>query len=152
MAVAAIVLLADDDDALPILLENAIRRSGHDIYLRWVADGSEAIQYLSRTGEYADAGKYPFPSLLLLDLKMPKVTGFEVLEWKRTQPHLESLPVVIWSSSGLPSDQERAERLGAASYFVKPMETEGFMELIECLEQYQQTGLKQSFPQAGAAA
>jgi CheY-like chemotaxis protein len=139
MAMAPIVLLADDDDAVPILLEYAIRRSGHDIYLRRVADGDEAIQYLSRKGEFADCAKYPFPSLLLLDLKMPKVTGFEVLEWKREQPNLESLPVVIWSSSNLAQDRERAERLGAVSYFEKPMETGGFLELLECLLRYQQS-------------
>src|ERR1700761_5131218 len=126
MVFGSTVLLADDDDALSILLEHAIQRSGCDIFLKCVGDGNEAIQYLSRKGEYADVRKYPFPSLLLLDLKMPKVTGFEVLEWKRTQPQLEILPVVIWSSSGLPEDRERAERLGAAEYFGKPMEIEGF--------------------------
>ena len=144
MAAVLTVLLADDDDALSILLENAIHRGGHDVSLKWVCDGEEAIRYLSRTGEYADDGKYPFPSVLLLDLKMPKVTGFEVLEWKRTEPRLESLPVVVWSCSSLPEDKERAERLGAASYFVKPMETEGFLELIEYLKTYQREGLNQS--------
>jgi CheY-like chemotaxis protein len=146
MATASTVLLADDDDALSMLLERAIHRSGDVISLKWVGDGDEAIQYLSRTGQYADSGEYPFPSLVLLDLKMPKVTGFEVLQWKRTQPHLESLPVVIWSSSGLAEDKKRAERLGALSYFVKPMETEGFLELIEYLKCHQREGLNQACP------
>jgi|SRR3569833_1930768 len=133
MATTTTVLLADDDDALSILLENAIHRSGQAITLTWVADGDEAIRYLSRTREFSNEHKFPFPSVLLLDLKMPKVTGFEVLEWIRTQPRLASLPVVIWSSSGLPEDKRRAETLGAISYFVKPMESAGFLELIEYL-------------------
>ncbi|HLX68197.1 MAG TPA: response regulator [Verrucomicrobiae bacterium] len=132
------MLIADDDNALPLLLEHAIEKSGHDVSLKWVPDGDVAIQYLSRQGDYADVEKYPFPSVLLLDLKMPRVTGFEVLEWKRTQPQLETLPVVIWSSSDLPEDKERARRLGATSYFVKPMETGGFMELLAYLKQFHQ--------------
>lgn len=88
----------------------------------------------SNVGEYADSEKYPFPSLVLLDLKMPRMNGFEVLEWKRNQPELDALPVVIWSSSDLAADRERAHRLGATSYFVKPMEAEGFIEIIEHLK------------------
>lgn len=130
------VLLVDDDEAVSILLEHAIERGGHDISLKWVSDGSEAIQYLSQQGDYADSYRFPFPSLILLDLKMPKVTGFEVLEWKQTQPELEDLPVVIWSSSDLTEDRERAHRLGATSYFLKPMDTDGFRELMEHIERY----------------
>ena len=147
MAVVRTVLLADDDEALAMLLERAIHRNGDGISLKCVADGDEAIEYLSRKGQYSDDDKYPFPSLLLLDLKMPKVTGFEVLEWKRTQQHLRSLPVVIWSSSGLDADKERAERLGAVSYFVKPMETGGFAELVEYLKCYHAEGLSELSPQ-----
>lgn len=130
------ILLVDDDEALPFLLEHAIERSHHDICIKWVSDGGAAIQYLSREGEYADRGKFPFPSLVLLDLKMPRVNGFEVLAWKQTQPQLEELPVLIWSSSDLTEDRERAHSLGAISYFLKPMDTDGFRELVEHLERY----------------
>ena len=73
---------------------------------------------------------------MLLDLKMPRMNGFEVLEWKRLQPKLEKVPVVIWSSSCLDTDEDRALQLGASSYFIKPMETSGFVELLKSLETF----------------
>jgi CheY-like chemotaxis protein len=146
MAPALTVLLADDDDALSILLENAIHQSGRDISVKWVTDGDEAIRYLARLEQYADDEKFPIPSLMLLDLKMPRVTGFEVLEWKLVQAHLQWLPVIIWSSSDLAADKERAERLGAAAYFVKPMESGGFLKLVEYLARYEQPAHVPSAP------
>lgn len=127
------VLLVDDDEAISLLVEHAIRRSRLEIKLCAVTDGEEAVEYLLRNGKYADAAAYPFPSLMLLDLKMPRMNGFEVLEWKRTQPQLESLPVAIWSSSDLARDIERALELGAVAFFVKPLGTEGFVELLNGL-------------------
>ncbi len=134
---AITLLLADDDDSIALLLEHAIHRCGHDVTLKWVSDGEGAIQYLTHIGTFAHTTKYPIPAALLLDLKMPKVNGFEVLEWKRKQPHLEALPVVVLSSSELPQDKERAFALGANAYFVKPMELTGFEDIIIRLEQYQ---------------
>lgn len=131
-----VILLVDDDDALPLLLQHAIKRSGLGMELRAVGDGEEAVLYLERKGKYEDAVKYPIPSLILLDLKMPRMTGFEVLEWKRLQPQLEKVPVVIWSSSCLEADQHRGLQLGASAYYVKPMETSGFVELLKALEAY----------------
>ena len=130
------LLLIDDDDALPLLLWHAIKRSGLAIELHSVGDGEEAVLYLDRKGEYEDSVKYPVPSLILLDLKMPRMNGFEVLEWKRLQPQLEKVPVVAWSSSCLEADRVRALQLGASSYFVKPMETKGFVELVRALNAY----------------
>ena len=130
----SIVLLVDDDDSLPLLLHLAIKRTGLPLELHCVCDGEKAVKYLSRKGEYEDHARHPFPSLVLLDLKMPRMTGFEVLEWKRTQPQLEHVPVVIWSSSSLQEDRERALQLGASSYFVKPMEASGFEELLKAIE------------------
>lgn len=124
------VLLVDDDDSLRLLLEHAIKQCGLPIELHSVGDGAEAVQYLARNGGSE------FPSLVLLDLKMPRMNGFEVLKWKRTQPQLESMPVIVWSSSCLEEDKEQALQLGAASYFVKPMETTGFVELLKALESY----------------
>ena len=129
------ILLVDDDDSLPLLLHLAIKRNGLPIQLSCVGDGEEAVSYLTRTAGTEDI-KHPLPSLILLDLKMPRMTGFEVLEWKRTQPQLERIPVIIWSSSSLEQDKERALQLGATSYFVKPMEPEGFVELLKALEAY----------------
>ncbi|HLX70862.1 MAG TPA: response regulator [Verrucomicrobiae bacterium] len=129
------ILLVDDDDSLSLLLHLAIRRSGRLIQLSYVGDGQEAVAYLTPNAGTGDIN-HPLPSLILLDLKMPRMNGFEVLEWKRTQPRLEKIPVIIWSSSSLAQDKERALQLGATSYFVKPMETEGFVELLKALETY----------------
>lgn len=132
----SVILLVDDDDALPLLLQHAIKRSGLGIDLQAVGDGEEAVLYLDRKGKYEDVLKYPLPALILLDLKMPRMTGFEVLEWKRLQPQLEKVPVVIWSSSCLEADKHRGLQLGASSYYVKPMETNGFVDLLKSLETY----------------
>lgn len=130
------VLLVDDDESISFLLKHALKRSGLAIELRSVGDGEQAVDYLTRRAEYNDDARYPIPSVILLDLKMPRMNGFEVLEWKRLQPQLEKVPVVIWSSSDLAADQERAMQLGAVSYFVKPLETAGFVDLLKALDAY----------------
>ena len=83
-----------------------------------VRDGQEAISYLSEE---------PRPDLLLLDLKMPKMNGFDVLRWVRANPEMRNLPVVVFSSSDLPEDKERAKELGAREYFVKGSNWEEFV-------------------------
>lgn len=128
------VLLVDDDDAFSLLVQHAIQQSGLQIELHSVFDGDEAVQYLMRQGKFFDSAAYPFPSLILLDLKMPRMNGFEVLEWKRTQPQLNSLPVAIWSSSSLAADKQRALELGAIAFFEKPLETQGFVVLLNNLK------------------
>jgi CheY-like chemotaxis protein len=79
-----------------------------------------ALDYLAGTGNYADRDKYPFPSLVLLDLKLPYVLGLDVLKWIRSRNHLQLLPVVVLTASGERSDLERAYRAGANSFMVKP--------------------------------
>jgi CheY-like chemotaxis protein len=86
---------------------------------------------LQGTGSYADRVKCPLPSLLLLDLKMPRKDGFEVLEWIRSQPDFFALRVVVLSSSEVQSDIDRAYELGANSYLVKPDEFENYLQLTE---------------------
>src|SRR5260221_8898276 len=96
---AAIVLHADDDpnDLLPV--KHACRAANLPFSLESVSDGGVAIAYLSGQTNYGDRARYPFPALVLLDLKMPRRTGFEVLEWIRGQPNLKRLPVIILTSS-----------------------------------------------------
>ena len=83
-----------------------------------VRDGAEALDYLMRRNEFADRSPGN-PAVLLLDLKMPKVTGFEVLQWIKKTPKLRNLPVVVWSNSALDEDKQRAMDLGATDYVVK---------------------------------
>lgn len=124
------VLLVDDDEEFLMLVRFALKKSGLQASLQYVADGDEAIRYLSHTGNFTDETKNPFPSLVLLDLKMPRVSGFQVLEWKCSQPGLSELPFVVISSSGLARDRERAASLGARAYLVKPSDVEELIGIV----------------------
>jgi CheY-like chemotaxis protein len=101
-----------------------------------VPDGQEAISYLAGEGIYSDRSQHPEPCLLLLDLKMPKVNGFEVLEWLREQPPLrDNLPVIVLSSSAQDVDVRRAFELGAHEYLVKASSFERLREMVERIKQ-----------------
>jgi CheY-like chemotaxis protein len=93
-----------------------------------------AMDYLSGSGAYADRQKFPLPCLVLLDLNLPMRAGLEVLEWIRQQPNLKKLVVVVFSSSALSTDIDRAYELGANSYITKPMELEKTMEIAQLLK------------------
>jgi CheY-like chemotaxis protein len=101
-----------------------------------VSDGEEAVAYLKGEGKYADRYEYPLPSLLLLDLKMPRKNGFEVLEWIREQPGLRRLRVVVLTTSDAPDDIDRAYELGANAFMVKPLERGQFLELTNAIKGY----------------
>src|SRR5205807_5891563 len=96
----------------------------------------EAIEYLKGEGKFADRQEHPLPSLLLLDLNMPLRNGFEVLEWLRLQPGLRRLLVIVFTSSQLPEDVNRAFELGANSYLVKPHDFKKLEETARYLEEY----------------
>src|SRR5438270_2740248 len=96
-----LVLHVDDDPNDTALLQAAISRAGVHFQLHNIHDAEQTICYLAGQGVYADRARYPFPSLILLDLKMPRQTGFEILRWIRSRPELSDLPVVILSGSEL---------------------------------------------------
>src|SRR5258706_11064320 len=100
------ILLAEDDRDEVFLLRRAFRQAGlpHDIFE--VRDGAATIEYLKGTPPFNDRARYPLPQLLLLDLKMPKVNGFEVLAWLETQAEFGSLPAVVLSSSVFLADSQ----------------------------------------------
>lgn len=79
---AGVILLVDDDDSLQLLIPRAVEKANVQISFNFAADGDETMKYLGGKGPYSNRRKYPFPDLMLLDLKMPRVGGFEVLEWK----------------------------------------------------------------------
>jgi len=124
-----VILVADDDDDDVFLLRRAFSQAGFSYPIVSVHNGSEAIQYLGGAGCYGDRQRYPWPSLVLLDLKMPVVSGFEVLAWAQQRQEMRGLPAVILSSSGFDSDIERARELGACDYFVKPQDLNALVEL-----------------------
>jgi len=130
------ILVADDDAQDTMLVKMAVDRASLCLRLETVKDGEEAIDYLMGHSRYADRHTYPFPSMLLLDLKMPKLSGFDVLDFVRGQPGLKQLPIVIFSSSDDPKDIRRAYDAGANSYLCKPHSNDDLAALLRALEGY----------------
>jgi len=128
-----LVLAAEDEESDALLLQLAFDRAGLPNSLVIVRDGQEAIEYLSRCLPHADGYSDPLPSLLLLDLKMPRMTGFEVLAWLMDKPQFKDLPAVVLSSSSHESDIRRARELGAWDYHIKPHGLHQFVQLIQQL-------------------
>jgi CheY-like chemotaxis protein len=133
---SGVILLAEDREDDIVLIRKAFSKASFLNPLHVVRDGEEAIAYLSGTGHYANRPEYPLPELLLLDLKMPKVDGFEVLSWIRRQPDLAALRVVVLTSSDRIQDVNRAYQLGANSFLVKPVDFEHFVEVTKALKGY----------------
>src|ERR1041385_4660768 len=123
----ATILLVVDNPEDAFMVGRAFQKVGVTNPLVVVREGEQAIQYLMGAGEYADRGQFPIPQLILLDLCMPGMAGFEVLAWLRQQPELRHLPVVILTTSTYSSDVRRAYQLGAKSFLIKPTD---FIERI----------------------
>src|SRR5438132_9641097 len=132
----AVILLGDDSDDEVMLSRRAFRDAKLLNPLQVVRDGDEAIAYLKGEGRYANRAEYPLPALLLLDLKMPRKNGFEVLEWIRQQPTLSGLRVVVLTGSTEIRDVNRAYQLGANSFLVKPVEFDQFVSVIRAVGGY----------------
>jgi CheY-like chemotaxis protein len=131
-----VILLIDDDDAFEFFIGRAMEKARVHAALHYLSSGEQCIQYLTRNGNDQDADESPMPSVMVLDLKMQGISGFRVLEWKRQQPHLRAIPVVVFSSSGLQQDRQFALSLGAAEYCVKPMDMNDLIPFVKILEQY----------------
>lgn len=112
------VLLVDDSEDDRLFMRLALRNHPSLVVIGEVCDGEDAISYLSGLAKFADRSAFPFPDVMLLDLKMPRRTGFEVLQWLQTQP-FKDLIVIVVSGSILPQDVERSLALGAAAYHGK---------------------------------
>ena len=129
-----VILVADDDENDAYFIERALKEAQVANPLRRVRDGEEAIAYLKGEGGYGDREKFPLPHLMLLDLKMPRKNGFEVLEWVRGQPGLKRLPVIILTSSKEDSDINHAYDLGANTYLVKPSKPESLLDMAKAIK------------------
>ena len=125
------VLYVEDEENDYALLKLAAKRCGTPFALQYAADGDQAIAYLNGAGAYADREEYPFPDLVLLDLKMPRLDGFEVIRWIRDNPLTKTLPVVVLAGSSFRADIRRALELGANSYAAKPAKFEELQVLID---------------------
>ena len=130
------VLLVEDDPNDVALTRRAFARSGFTNPLEVVTDGEQAIAYLAGEPPYADRQRHPLPILVLLDLKLPRKSGFDVLGWLRGVPDVRRLPVVVLTSSAQSPDINRAYDAGANSYLVKPVAFENLLALVRTLGLY----------------
>src|SRR6266480_399402 len=131
------VLLVEDDLNDIFLVKRAFKMAQLQNPLQVVTDGQEAILYLRGDGKYADRETHPLPKLIVMDIKMPRRTGFEVLEWvKGNGRPLRRIPIVIVSSSNNPHDINRAYELGANAYMVKPVNFKEVEHLFESITHY----------------
>lgn len=130
------MLVAEDEETDVFLLRMAFDRAGVEINAIFVRDGQETLDYLEGVGEYSDRGKYPLPSVILLDIKMPRLNGFDVLAWMKGNTSHQRTPVIVFSGSDEQKDIERAYELGANVYMTKPMESDDLLRLVSVLKEY----------------
>jgi CheY-like chemotaxis protein len=131
---AGTILLVEDNEDDAFFFERELKIAGIYNQVLRVEDGQKAIEYLSGKSEFADRSKFPVPGLIFLDLKLPLVSGLEVLEWIRSTPEYQRAVVVVLTSSNEPKDFNEAQRLGADSYKVKPLSGSQFLELVRVLK------------------
>lgn len=136
MSSRPVVLLVEDDPDDAFLLEDACKRLGHEEMLRVVRDGEEAIAYLLGQGDFADRLRFPLPRIVLLDMKLPRMSGLEVLEWRRGQPAVRHIPVIVLTASQSDADMARAYELGANSFLVKPVDSTAQLAMVKALCAY----------------
>jgi CheY-like chemotaxis protein len=130
------ILIVDDDENDISLTQRAFSRINVHCTFQVLNNGQEAVDYLGGHGPYADRRKYPLPMMLLMDLKMPIMDGFEVLAWLRGRPGLKVIPAVVLSSSDSPADVTRAYELGANSFMAKSVNYDELLAKLQTLSQY----------------
>jgi CheY-like chemotaxis protein len=130
------ILLVEDDPNDVLLVQRACRKAKVEHPLQVVGDGEAAVAYLAGQNAFTDRERYPLPGLILLDLKLPRKSGLEVLAWLREQPKLRRLPVVVLTSSNETSDINQAYDLGANSYLVKPVAFDNLEDLLRMISRY----------------
>ncbi len=130
------ILLVEDDPGDVFRIQRAFRKANIISPLEVVTDGEQAINYLSGQEAYQDRDRYPLPILILLDLKLPRRSGFDVIKWLRNESEIKHLPVVVLTSSDRPDDIERAYHLGANSYLSKPPDIDELLEMVKTIGIY----------------
>ncbi|PXY46783.1 response regulator [Flavobacterium hydrophilum] len=130
------ILFAEDSMEDAMLTIRALNKSGFTNKLLHVKDGAEALDFIYCRGIYSDRNPKSHPKLILLDLKMPKMSGIQVLEKVKSDDELKSIPVVILTSSQEDPDIEKCYSLGANSYIVKPVDSNNFFNSIKEIGMY----------------
>jgi CheY-like chemotaxis protein len=136
------ILLVDDDENDVLLARMAFEKSGISNPIHWAKDGTDAVAYLQGEGIYADRKLHPFPELMILDLKMPRMTGLELLEWTDERPQNRVIPTIVMTSSRLEHDIEKAYDLGAHTYMVKPSSFEELVTMAKRAHEYWAVSVK----------
>lgn len=132
----AVILLVEDQEDDVFLIRKAFEKARVPNPIHVVSDGEEAVSYLLGVGKYANREEYPLPDLILLDLKMPRMSGFDVLNWRRRQPGLNKIPVIVLTSSDQIWEVNRAYALGANSFLVKPGDFQDYTRLAHVVCEY----------------
>jgi CheY-like chemotaxis protein len=127
------VIIADDDEDFVLLLRAAFQSADIANPIQWISDGQELIDCLTGQGADADHPEHPPPLLLLLDVRLPRVSGFEILRWLRHRPEFHGLHVVVLTGVEIAGDAQRALQMGAEAYLVKPCNFDNLVELVEGL-------------------
>ncbi len=133
---ASTILLVEDNTDDVELIQYAFAKAAIANPLMVVIDGDDAVNYVAGIHSYADRSRYPLPALILLDLKLPRRSGFEVLEFIRKQENTQHTPVVVLTSSDQREDIARAYAGGANSYLVKPVSRKGLLAMVTSIEAY----------------
>lgn len=137
------ILYVEDEPSDALLLEACFRQAAVELALRVAKDGQEAMDYLSGKGNFADRRLHPLPTLVLLDLNLPRKSGHEVLDWIRHQPAFHTLPVIVFSASNRERDVHKAYAFGANAFLLKPS---GYTELLELTKVLQAFWLEHNQP------
>src|ERR1051325_8386004 len=131
----ALLLVEDNEDDV-FLMRRALKGANVANPLFVAEDGQQALDYLGGVGKYNDRGRYPLPAVVFLDLKLPLISGHDVLAWIRRQAELDNVIVIVLTSSNEASDLNRCYSLGANSYLVKPPTPEQLEELAKAFRWY----------------
>jgi CheY-like chemotaxis protein len=130
------ILLVEDNEDDVLFVRRAFAKARIVNPLMVVDNGDDAVAYLSGERNYTDRQKYPLPMLILLDWKLPRLSGNEVLLWLKEQPDMKKIPVVVLTSSRESEDVNQAYELGASTYLAKPVSFDGLVEMVQNLRTY----------------
>ena len=134
------IIMVDDDEDDRMLFEDAVQASKENIKdTQFSIDGVDLLERLRGEGAYADKGDVKLPDLIILDLNMPRMNGYEVLEELGNDKLFDNIPVVVMSTSGAECDVQRCYSLGASGFIIKPDSYEGVVETVKSLTEYWST-------------
>lgn len=130
------LLIVEDSEDDVFFIERIFKQLGARCDLKFARDGVEAIEYLEGKGQFTDRRQFPLPTIILMDLKMPRINGFEVLQWMQNQPEIRLIPTIVVTSSTLQEDVTRAYRLGANAVMNKPVDKDSLLQMLKTFHLY----------------